>query len=363
MPATMREVTGYITNVRGEKVTNSEVRFDPIEPHNTVGDDTIVVGDLAPGTVGEIGADGLISVELVATPAADDPYYMTVTVQGGETPVPSFVIQSPDDSGITPVTIPSLFVGTPGPGGIEVLTDLDQLRNVNTVGKADQDTILWDTATNKWIAGPGGGGGTATFPPGGAVGDALIITGIDPEDGPIYEFGPAGISWGNVSDKPATFPSDWSTTTGAPTIPDAYTKTESDGRYIQTINGLPATAGDIEVTAAGIGALPDTYAPAWADIPDKPATFPPATHRHGIEDLWPGQPIEVYKDPTTGFWPASYNIDGNPIYTGGSATAALRPTARTDIRITWFGKEPFPAVVESGTGGMLNNVDKREIIP
>lgn len=42
-------------------------------------------------------------------------------------------------------------------------------------------------------------------------------------------------------------------------------------------------------------------------------------------------------------------------------TWPARPTSRTDIVVVWSGLDPSPAIVSSGTGGMLDNVDKREI--
>lgn len=54
-----------------------------------------------------------------------------------------------------------------------------------------------------------------------------------------------------------------------------------------------------------------------------------------------GTTITVLKNGTT--WPA-------------------RPTSRTDIIIAWKGADPSPAIVSSGTGGMLNNVDYRLVV-
>lgn len=53
-----------------------------------------------------------------------------------------------------------------------------------------------------------------------------------------------------------------------------------------------------------------------------------------------GSNITVFK--TAGVWPA-------------------RPTSRTDIVVIWNGLDPSPSIVSSGTGGMMDNVDKREI--
>lgn len=81
----------------------------------------------------------------------------------------------------------------------------------------------------------------------------------------------------------------------------------------------------------------------------------------GIASLPKGATITVTKDPTTGFWPASYLSDGTPVYTGGSASAGLRPTSRSDVIVWWKGPDPSPAIVSSGTAGMLNNVDMRAV--
>jgi hypothetical protein len=39
------------------------------------------------------------------------------------------------------------------------------------------------------------------------------------------------------------------------------------------------------LTAADVGALPDSYAPAWGDVTGKPATYPPASHSHSWSSL------------------------------------------------------------------------------
>ena len=59
-------------------------------------------------------------------------------------------------------------------------------------------------------------------------------------------------------------------------------------------------------------------------------------------DLPAGVTITVFK--SGGVWPA-------------------RPTARTDLVVAWRGPDPAPAIVTSGTGGMLENVDKHEVTP
>lgn len=78
-----------------------------------------------------------------------------------------------------------------------------------------------------------------------------------------------------------------------------------------------------------------------------------------IAGLPPGSTVTVPKDRATGFWPTGYDSTGKPVYTGGSSSTGLRPTSRADITVVWKGADPSPAVVSSGTAGMLNNVDVR----
>jgi hypothetical protein len=84
------------------------------------------------------------------------------------------------------------------------------------------------------------------------------------------------------------------------------------------------------------------------------------TYAETIETKAPGSIVVVFKDPVTGFWPSGWDAAGQPIYTGGSASAGVRPTARTDIVIDWDGPDPSPAEVSSGTGG-AHPRDRRSI--
>lgn len=52
-------------------------------------------------------------------------------------------------------------------------------------------------------------------------------------------------------------------------------------------------------------------------------------------------------------------VGGN--WPGGTASTGVRPTARADITVNWVGPDPSPAIVGSGTAGMLDNVDLRSI--
>lgn len=45
------------------------------------------------------------------------------------------------------------------------------------------------------------------------------------------------------------------------------------------------------------------------------------------------------------------------------STWPSRPTDRDDIVVQWKGPDPSPAIITTGTGGMLNNVDIRLVTP
>lgn len=60
------------------------------------------------------------------------------------------------------------------------------------------------------------------------------------------------------------------------------------------------------------------------------------------ENIPAGSMLAVRKTGTT--WPA-------------------RPTARTDVIVNWIGADPSPAIVPSGTAGMLDNIDIRFVTP
>jgi hypothetical protein len=61
-----------------------------------------------------------------------------------------------------------------------------------------------------------------------------------------------------------------------------------------------------------------------------------------FDDLPAGTTLTVLK--SGGTWPA-------------------RPTSRSDIIVAWKGADPSPAIVTSGTGGMLDEVDYRLVTP
>jgi hypothetical protein len=115
-----------------------------------------------------------------------------------------------------------------------------------------------------------------------------------------------------------------------------------DGPVVTVCLVTPDIAGNVALGPDDVGAMPADYTPSFADAP-------------------PGSLFYVDKDTVTGFWPASYDATGAPVYTSGAANAGTRPTARTDIVIVWRGADPSPASVASGTGGMLRGKDERKI--
>lgn len=110
---------------------------------------------------------------------------------------------------------------------------------------------------------------------------------------------PHNHTWTEVTDKPATYP------------PSAHVHTASDlSGVVKSVNGnLPDAAGNVSITTSGSGTVgwaditdkpatyPPTigstattakagnYVPAWGEITGKPTTFAPATHSHTATDL------------------------------------------------------------------------------
>lgn len=111
---------------------------------------------------------------------------------------------------------------------------------------------------------------------------------------------------------------------------------------VKTVNGItPDPSGDVPLGPTDVNAMAAGYKPQYSDLPQGFVTY-------------------VYKDATTGFWPASWNADGTANYTSGSASAGVRPHALPQP-VIWVGAEPSPAQVSSGTGGMLQGYDERAI--
>ena len=60
---------------------------------------------------------------------------------------------------------------------------------------------------------------------------------------------------------------------------------------------------------------------------------------------------------------ADYKAGDVIFVTKSGGTWPARPTSRSDVLVIWSGPLPSPSVVSSGTGGMLNNVDKHFVTP
>lgn len=103
----------------------------------------------------------------------------------------------------------------------------------------------------------------------------------------------------------------------------------------------PVSAARMLVLEAGLAAA--SAAADNATSTANAALTAASTGTTGIAQLPAGTTLTVIKDPTNG-WP-------------------VRPTSRADIVVAWKGADPSPSIVNSGTGGMLNNVDYRLVTP
>lgn len=111
-----------------------------------------------------------------------------------------------------------------------------------------------------------------------------------------------------------------------------------------------ATSGSYTDLTSKPTLAPVATSGAYTDLTGAPTLAPVATSGSmsdlagslSIEQAPANTTITVVKDATNG-WPS-------------------RPTARADIVVAWKGADPSPAIVSSGTGGMLSNVDYRLVI-
>lgn len=102
-----------------------------------------------------------------------------------------------------------------------------------------------------------------------------------------------------------------------------FANTAAASGGVTSVNGkIPNGTGAVTLVATDVGALASTYVPTVADLPA-------------------GSTLSVSK--AGGVWPA-------------------RPTSRADITVIWKGADPSPAIVASGTAGMLNG-DLRVVTP
>ncbi|MGN7799046.1 hypothetical protein [Leifsonia sp. 22587] len=113
---------------------------------------------------------------------------------------------------------------------------------------------------------------------------------------------------------------------------------------VQSINGeLPNLSGDVSLGATDVGAVPNAavgaaLGVASLDIGGKvPIAQVPAI------DYSRAAPWTMFVVRWQGSWPA-------------------RPSGRSDLVFLWVGPDPGPAIVTSGTAGMLADVDMRDVV-
>lgn len=100
-------------------------------------------------------------------------------------------------------------------------------------------------------------------------------------------------------------------------------------------------AGAVAITAAQLQAMGQAILDAVLDLGNLPLFVP----------------LVVRQDPVTGFWPASWDADGNPVYAGGSSTVVVRPTARNAV-VIWVGwSQPPIDTTGTATNGFRQGVD------
>lgn len=129
----------------------------------------------------------------------------------------------------------------------------------------------------------------------------------------------------------------------------AVTLTTDDLTDATTVGKNLAKASSAATARTAIGAGTSSFSGVYTDLSGRP-TIPAATTdasalTSGTLDLArvpAGVTLTVVKSGST--WPA-------------------RPTSRTDVVVAWKGADPSPAIVASGTGGMLDNVDYRLVTP
>jgi hypothetical protein len=144
----------------------------------------------------------------------------------------------------------------------------------------------------------------------------------------------------------------------------------SDG--VLSVNG---STGTVSINAASVGAAPTTRTISAgsgltgggdlsanrtlsANFGTSAGTVSEGNHTHAASGITSGT-IDSARLPSipVSLMPAGTNIT---VFKSGGTWPA-RPTSRTDIVVVWNGADPSPSIVTSGTGGMLDNVDKREI--
>ena len=235
-------------------------------------------------------ADGAFTTTLTAT---DDPdnnptswtYKVAFNLTGAKRA--SFDIQVPegetvDLTTVAPVGSSGGVIITRGPDGIGVPAGGSSGQVLAKASSADYDT--------HWVTSSGGGGG---------------------EGGPVY--------WDDVLSKPSTFPP------STHNHDDRYfTETESDARFVRTVNGSGPDGNGNVVVATDVGSV------EWDAIEDKPSTFTPSSHTHAIADVTGLQSALNGKAGTGDLFSGSYDdLTDKPDIPDSAADVNAVPTTRT----------------------------------
>lgn len=115
-----------------------------------------------------------------------------------------------------------------------------------------------------------------------------------------------------------------------------------DGTWGAILNDFLAQAHNTDGSLKPISYTDLSNKPTILTLGTTSTTAKAGNYTPSIDDLPSGSTITVLKSGST--WP-------------------VRPTARTDIIVQWKGADPSPVIVNSGTSGMLNNVDIRLVTP
>ena len=113
--------------------------------------------------------------------------------------------------------------------------------------------------------------------------------------------------------------------------PNGVAGLNSNGDVVDS-TGTPVTGG----TGGGLPGVTVTGTPVADQVLTATSASAATWKTPAVASLPAGSTLTVLK--AAGAWPA-------------------RPTSRTDIVVQWKGPTPAPAIITTGTGGALNNVD------
>lgn len=139
-------------------------------------------------------------------------------------------------------------------------------------------------------------------------------------------------------------------------------KAAAEAAVVSATGGIPQGGADGQVLAK---AGSTNFSAQWIDLPAGGGTVAPADVDDIVGDL-----VNSGTGAAVGGMDLRYRRVGMVPHSDLPAGATLvvrksgstwpaRPTSRNDITVIWVGADPDPAVVNSGTGGALNNVDIR----